>query len=83
MPKASGFLFLLLVFFTAAPIAYGSSRIRGRIGAATEVYTTATATLAPSCICNLRCSTWQCWNLNPLDKARDRTRIHTETMLGP
>ena len=29
-------------------------------------YTTATATLDPSCICDLRCGSWQCRILNPL-----------------
>ena len=34
-----------------------------------------TATLDPSCICDLSRSLWQCWNLNPLSGARDQTRI--------
>ena len=34
-------------------------------------YTTATATLDVSCICNLRCRLWQCQILNILGKARD------------
>ena len=38
-------------------------------------YTTATATQDPSCICNLHHSLWQCWVLNPLNEAWDRTRI--------
>ena len=36
-------------------------------------YTTATATPDPSRICNLHHSSWQCWVLNPLSKARERT----------
>ena len=39
------------------------------------VYTTATATWDPSCICNLCHSLWQCGILNPLSKARDWTCI--------
>ena len=34
-------------------------------------YTTATATQDPSCIWDLHWSSWQCWILNPLSKARD------------
>ena len=35
----------------------------------------ATATLDLSCICDLHHSSWQCWILNPLSKARDQTLI--------
>ena len=35
-----------------------------------------------SCICDLCCSLQQCWILNPLRKARDRTCILMETMSG-
>ena len=38
------------------------------------VYTTATETPDPSCICNLHHSSRQRWILNPLSEARDRTR---------
>ena len=38
-------------------------------------YTTATATLDLSCVCHLHHSSRQCGILNPLSKARDRTRI--------
>ena len=40
-----------------------------------SAYTTATATPDPSLICSLHHSLWQCWILNPMSKARDRTRI--------
>ena len=36
-------------------------------------YTTDTAMLDPSCICNLHCSSWQYWILNPMSGARDQT----------
>ena len=39
-------------------------------------YATATATQQSwdlSCICDLYCSLWQLWALNPLNKARDQT----------
>ena len=44
---------------------------------------TAIATLDPRCICDLHCSLWQHWILNPLIEARDLTYILTETRLGP
>ena len=42
-------------------------------------YTTATATLDPSCTNDLYHSLQQCRILNPLSEARDRTRILMET----
>ena len=36
-------------------------------------YAIATATPDPSCICNLRCSLWQCQILNQMSETRDRT----------
>ena len=48
-----------------------------RLGVESELqlpaYTIATATWNLSCICNLHHSSWQCWILNPLSKARDGT----------
>ena len=46
---------------------------RGLIRAVATAYTRATATPYPSHICNLHHSSWQCWILNPLSKARDGT----------
>ena len=43
------------------------------------VYTTATAALDLSCTCDLYHSTWQCWSLNPLSEARDRTGVLMDT----
>ena len=43
----------LLSFLLKAAEAYGSSCARGRIREAAEAYTTGTATLDPSCICDL------------------------------
>ena len=57
--------------FTAAPPAYGSSQVRGGIGAAAE--SCATAMLDPSCICDLHCSLHQGQIPNPLREARDQT----------
>ena len=42
-------------------------------------YATATATPDPSHIYKLHCSLRQCWILNPLIKARGRTRIFIDT----
>ena len=42
-------------------------------------YTTATATWGPSCVCNLHHSSQQCWIINPLSEARDRTCILIDT----
>ena len=38
-------------------------------------YTTAMATQDPSCVCDLYHSSQQCQILNPLGRARDRTRV--------
>ena len=50
-----------------------------RLGVKSELqlpaYTTATATPDPSHICNLYCSSWQHWILNPQGKAGDWTQI--------
>jgi len=42
-------------------------------------YTTATAMQDLSCVCNLHHSSWQCWSLNPLSKARDWTCVLMDT----
>ena len=42
-------------------------------------YTTATATRDLSYVCDLYHSSWQCWILNPLSKAKDRTRVLKDT----
>ena len=47
------------------------------------VYTTATARLDLSSICDLHHSLRQCRILNPLSKARDGTYILMETNSGP
>ena len=44
-----------------------------------SAYTTATARLDPSCICDLPHSLWQLWIFNPLSEARDQTCILTDT----
>ena len=63
------FLFLCLLF-RAAPMTYGTSQVRGRIGAQLSAYTTARSEprLWP---------TPQLWQriLNPVNEARNQTRI--------
>ena len=50
-----------------------------RVGVESELelpaYTTATVTPDPSHVCNLHHGSWQCWILNALSEARDRTCI--------
>ena len=53
-----------VVVFRAAPAAYGSSQVKDRIGAVAA---------------GLHHSSWQPQILNPLHKARDRTRILMDT----
>ena len=42
-------------------------------------YTTATAMPDPSRVFDLHHRSWQCWVLNPLSEARDRTHIPMDT----
>ena len=42
------------------------------------VYTTATATLDLSHVCDVQHSSWQYWILNPLSEAKDGTRTLTD-----
>ena len=56
-----------------------------RIGVKSELQlpayatTTATATWDPSHVCNLHHRSQQCWLLNPLMEARERTRVLMDT----
>ena len=69
------FVFVFFAISWAAPVAYRGSQARGPIRAvAAGLHTTATATLDPSRIFDLHHSSRQCQILNPLSKARDRTR---------
>ena len=76
----SDFVCFFLFLFMVVPGACGSSQARCRIRTAAEAYTTATASLDLSHICNLNLSLWQHRILNPLSKAKDRTCILTDTM---
>ena len=54
-----------------------------RLGVESElqlpVYTTATSTPGPSCVCSLHYSSWQHWILNTLSEARDWTLVLKDT----
>ena len=72
----------LFIYLRAAPAAYGVPWRGVELELQLQAYTTARATPDPSHICNLHCSLWQRWILNPLSEARDGSRILTETMSG-
>ena len=65
--------------FRAEPVAYGSSQPMGQIRLAAAVYTTATAMLDPSHICDPGCGLQQHQILSSLSEARDRTCILMDT----
>ena len=71
--------FILCSFFRATPVAYGGSQARGPMGAAVQVYITATAVPDLSHILDLPHSLWQCRIFNPLSEARDQTCILRDT----
>ena len=65
--------FFLIFAFFRAPLRHMEVP---RIGVESELHllahTTATAMPDPSHVCNLHHSSWQCWILNPLSKARNQ-----------
>ena len=67
------YFIIIICYFTAAPVAYGSSQARGLVGATLLAYITGTATCDLSCVYNLHHSKSQI--LNPLSEAKDRTCI--------
>ena len=70
------YFFGLFVFFLGPPLRYMEvPRIGVQLELYPPAYTTATATRDLSRVCNLHCSSWQRWMLNPLSKARDPIRI--------
>ena len=68
------FFFFFFCHFRAAPVAYEVPRLGVELELQLWAYTTATATPDPSSVCDLHHSSGQRWILNPLSKARDRTR---------
>ena len=71
--------FFFFKLFRAAPLAYGSSQARGRIGATSANLCRSHSNGDPSRICDLHHSSWQLWIPNPLSKARDQTCILRDT----
>ena len=67
------YFFFVIFLFMAMPAAYGGSQARVSSELLLPTYTRAPATPDPSHVCNLFHSSQQCWSLNPLSKARDRT----------
>ena len=65
------FASVVFLLFRAASEEYGSSQVRGQIGA------TATATRDPTC--DLHHSSRQCWIPEPLSETRDQTYIFKDT----
>ena len=49
------------------------------LGVELELQLPATAVQDPSCVCDLYCSSQQCWIPDPLSKARDQTHILMDT----
>ena len=60
-------------------MAYGSSQARVQPELQLMAYATATATPDLSCICDLHCSSRQCYILSPLIGARDRSHFLMDT----
>ena len=77
MLKASGFFFFFFFFFGL--FVFPGLRHIPRLGVQSELqllaYTTATATVDPSCVFNLHHSSRQCQILNPVSEARDQTHV--------
>ena len=66
------FFFFFFFFFSGPHLWHvGVPRLGGRMKRQLPGYSTTTATWDPSHLCNLRCSSQQCWILNPLSEARN------------
>ena len=77
-PKETQFLLFCFVF-RATGAAYGSSLVRGQLELQLPAYTTGTAMPDLSRICDLNHSSRERQILNPLNGARDGTRILMDT----
>ena len=76
------FSFNLFISFRVTPAAHGGSQARGLIRELKPwAYTTATATQDPSCIWDLRHSSWQHRILNSLGEAGDQIKSASSWML--
>ena len=85
--RVLGFLFCFVLFFWFFGFSGPHLWYMGvpRLGAESELQLPATATATakvtedPSCMCDLYRSSWQCWILNPLSRARDQTCVLRDT----
>ena len=73
------FLFCPFVFLGPHPRHMEVPRLGVKWELQLPAYTTATATMDQSCVCDLHHSSRQCQILNPLSEARDGTCILTDT----
>ena len=70
------FYFYFIFCFLGLPLQHMEvSRLGAELELELPVYSTAAATQDPSHICYLYHSSQQCWIINPLSKARDRTCV--------
>ena len=69
------FFFFSFCLFKAAPMAYGGTQARGRIGAVAAGLCHSHSNRDLSCVCDLHHSSWQHQILNWLSKARDRACV--------
>ena len=67
-------LFFVFCHFRGTPAAYGGPQARGPIRAVASGLHQSHSMPDLRCMYNLHYSSWQCWILNPLSEARDRTR---------
>ena len=76
------FHFILFYFFAFLGLHLPHMEVP-RLGVQSELlppaYTTATATWDPNHVCDLHDSSWQCWILNPVSKARYRFCVLMDT----
>ena len=67
--------FSFFAFFRVAPVAYGSFQAMGWTGATAASLCYSHRNTRSECVCDLHCSSRQCWIFNPLREASDWTQI--------
>ena len=76
----------IFIFYFCLLGLYAQYMELSRLGVELELqlpaYDTATATWDLSCVCSLYHSSWQCWILYPLSRAKDQTHILMDTSWG-
>ena len=71
--------FSLVINFFLGPHPWHMKVPRLRVKSELQLPAIVTVTWDPSCVCNLHHSSQQCWILNPLSKARNRSHILMDT----